>query len=48
MTHFISVEGLLITLTLLDAFVLYCYRVLGPEDMTSWPLFTDEYKSCSR
>ena len=47
-THFMSFGGLLITLTLFDAFVLYCYRVLGPVDTTSWPLFTDEYKSCSR
>ena len=45
-THFISLEGLLITLMLVDTFVLYCYRVLGPVDTMSWPLFTDEYKSC--
>ena len=32
-THFISVVGLLITLTLVDAFVFYCYRVLGRHDV---------------
>ena len=41
--HFL--EGLPIALMLFDAFVLYCYRLLGPVDTTSWPLFTTSIKA---